>query len=567
MRYPKDLVGLERIRIVLFGTLLALWTATSCVVLSPLEEIAAKSSVADAGPDTSADGAPPSCTSHAECSVKNGDRPSRCVQGACVALDSAECMKAYTGKSGADELRDFSDEDAIVLGAYANIENLLGSSNEIFNYRLVLNELSGPGQGGLPLPNGDKRPLVLVVCDNTPPDPGGLSRSLDHLIHELRVPAVLAALDTASLVRAFQDYGQTGTFFLSPYNSNQALVSQPDNDLLWHMLGQPADLVPAYVELLEKLEASIKAARPEGYELKVALIWTDDAFNKELTDAAIVALKFNGVGVQANSDAGNYLSIKLDVPQVANQTQAIVQFKPDVVLTIADNRLVSSQILQNIDLGFGVDAGTYYVLSPFTKSNLAPIKQHIAQILTADTNRPVRANERFFGISAAGAEDRTLYNEYYTRLKASFPNAAAERENFYDAMYFLAYAVQAVGPAPLSGKSIADGMQSLVSGTQQFPIGVGGSQDALAFLYTNSRITRIQLIGTLGPADFDTRTGTRVDTPGLYCFSRDFNDSRQLVAEERFDVMRYDLDQKQLRFSSSFSSPGSAPCLEALRGL
>jgi hypothetical protein len=579
-------------RLGLAGALLTL-VSGSCALVAPLDEIASKTSIApdsgdgppenDGGGDAGAGGggsggsggsssdAGGPCTTHAECSRRDADQPYRCIRNACVPLRTNECPAVYSGKTGTDEGEDFADDNAIVLGAYADIEMDPLKSQAVLNYRLALNELSGSGQGGLPLPNGDKRPLVLVVCDTTPEPAGyqGIAKSMTHLVGKLGVPAVLASLDTADLLRAFDDFARpNGVFFLSPLNSNEQLAGQNDNSLLWHMLGMPTDMVPAYKSLLEKLEKLILASKPAGEKLKVALVWTDDAFNNELVQTAVLQLTFNGKGVSANETDGFYKSVKLEPSSdIPNEVAALRAFKPHVLISMANGSFIDSGMLDLFEREYGYTNKVHYVLSPFNRADTPIVKALITEFITREIESPTgvpTAHKRYMGVNVAGAEDQTLYNEYYTRLTTSFEGVQPGRENFYDALYFLAYGIHAAGSTTvLSGRGIAQAMPSLINGAREFSVGPMDRLTALAFL---SGTQPMRLIGTLGPPDFNLETGSRVDTGGVYCFSWDQSSAGGAVVATDFgDVMRFDNVKKQLRFSELYAARGSAPCLEQLR--
>src|SRR4051812_37689618 len=82
------------------------------------------------------------------------------------------------------------------------------------------------------------------------------------------------------------------------------------------------------------------------------------------------------------------------------------------------------------------------------------------------------AYTRFIGLSAARASDPLLYKQFTTRLLSKFPDANLETENFYDAMYFMAYAMFGAGPvAELTGPGIASGMLRLLDGQQSYDVG------------------------------------------------------------------------------------------------
>jgi len=212
-----------------FGlVLLVALVASSCLLLSPLE----RRSPNETGATSGAGGAPGQ-----------------------LALQSSECPLVL----GADA----SNPDAIVFGAYAT----LGTDSDedsavVLNYRLALEELNAAG--GLPDPPGGTRqhPLVMVVCDNSPErlaDTAFFNRSLEHLISQLHVPAVVAYLLPDQLKRAFETYGRPQrTFFLSPSGATQALDMEPDDNLLWHMLGQPSDLAPGYLALSRLLQTYVE---------------------------------------------------------------------------------------------------------------------------------------------------------------------------------------------------------------------------------------------------------------------------------------------------------------------
>jgi hypothetical protein len=574
----------------LVGALLTLVSA-SCGLVAPLDDVAPKFSISpDSGDEQpqndggsgaggggsdggGSDGSGGPCTSHAVCSERNRDQPYRCIRNACVPLRTPECPGVFSGKTGVNEGKDFADADAIVLGAYANIEMDPAKAQSVLNYRLVLNELSGSEIGGLPLPSGRKRPLVLVVCDNTPGPLGyqGIEKSMGHLVRDLGVPAVLAALETGDLLRAFDDFARPhGVFFLSPLNSNETLAGQDDNSLLWHMLGMPTDTVPAYTSLLEKLEKLIVASKPPPAEkLRVALVWTGDAFHNELVQSAVLKLTFNGMGVTANEEQGFYKSIKLEPSSdIAKEVETVRQLNPHVVISMANNSFIQSGMLDRIEKGFGALNKVHYLLSPFNRAERDAIKATIQFTLRAEADNvgaELTAHRRFMGVNAAGAEDQTLYNDYYTRLTTSFEGAGRDAENFYDAFYFLAYAIHAAGSTTvLSGKGIAQAMPSLIIGPREFNVGPPDRVTALAFLSGNQSM---RLIGTLGAPDFNLETGSRVDTGGVYCFHWNQLSSSVIVATDHSDVMRFDSVQKQLRFSELYAEPGSAPCLEQLRGL
>jgi hypothetical protein len=127
---------------------------------------------------------------------------------------------------------------------------------------------------------------------------------------------------------------------------------------------------------------------------------------------------------------------------------------------------------------------------------------------------PVLYN-RFLGISIAGADDRALYGDYLKRLRLFQRMASDGFENYYDAIYYLAYSVYVEGvERPLDGLQISAGMSRMNNGMQ---FSVGPTDIRAVFDALQGRDGSITLIGA-GGSLFDVPHGVRIDKAGLYCF-------------------------------------------------
>jgi hypothetical protein len=162
----------------------------------------------------------------------------------------------------------------------------------------------------------------------------------------------------------------------------------------------------------------------------------------------------------------------------------------------------------------------FFVFSPI---NAAATSDFTALLLSQTALNYRVVYERFLGINIAGADDRELYAEYQKRLRSYQPLAADGFENYYDAIYYLAYAVYGAGVAPIDGSRISAGMSSLNSGV---PLGVGPTEMAIdggviplmGQVFHELTVHRsVQLIGVSG-SQFDVSHGVRIDKAGLYCF-------------------------------------------------
>src|SRR5690349_14915621 len=139
----------------------------------------------------------------------------------------------------------------------------------------------------------------MVLCNNA----DNVNLGLEHLIHEVEVPAMVATLQPGDLRRAYENYGDRDVLYFSPVTISNALSQEDDNDHLWSLLGEPLDFAPTYAALLTLSEAHVRSLQTEEEKkqpLRVALVTTNDAFDHELTQAVTDVLTFNGKSLAAN---------------------------------------------------------------------------------------------------------------------------------------------------------------------------------------------------------------------------------------------------------------------------
>jgi len=465
------------------------------------------------------------CETNLECFKKNDEQPSRCRPSdhTCVKLRSPTCTLNY-GEG-------HKDPNAIYFGAFAPFSpSAPGDSTVIWSQRLALDELSGNNLGGLPDP---RRPLVMIVCNN---GDDAVEEGIAHLADELQVPAMIANLQPGTLRKAYQDHPDI--FYLSPVTVTNVVATWDDDDKIWGLLGQPADLAPAYAALL-KLQEKRWAAQHPGEKLKVALVSTNAAFDGELASAVEAVVRFND-DTLALENGANYLAVKLDVnePRLDDHTQEIIDFAPDVILSAASGLFsMHNGLLETIELGWDAEQTDvprpFYVLSPYNTGDLSNIAKLMGSFIKSATDP--NPELRFVGVSVADARDNKLQKAYEDRLRPMFPNAEPDSANYYDAMYFLAYAMYAAGTdGPLSGSSIAKGMRRLLDGDTSYAIGPKLIQSTFGALGAGSNV---HVLSTLGPPDFDPATGVRPVEASVLCF-----DNLGTYVVPHRNVLRYDRD-------------------------
>jgi len=449
----------------------------------------------------------------------------------------------------------WSDPNAFIFGAYATEPPLTpGTSNPIYNYELALNEINAAG--GLRERQGETRhPLAAVICNNDPKvaarDPNFYTRSLNHLVDDLGVSAIVADLAPDQLIKAFRSTRDKGkkVFFLSPGAANNALVDfKEDEGLVWNMIGPPGDLVDGYVDLVHRVEAYVRSNGDAGSTpMRVATVVKDDPGEvdhellTELYAAVLPRLTFNSDSAQNQND-GNYRVFHIgatgDAGTPAQVGDAINSFAPHLVISMTGTDFTTNNLhgattppgvaQRIIYFAAGGPGRELWATHTYPFFILSPINVAATNDLSSILQSPIAIQDRIIyqrllGINVAGADDRDVYNEYRKRL-ALFNMAAADGyENYYDSIYYLAYAVYAAGVESADANKIRGGMTQLSAGPEVRVGSIemlddGGTlnliENAFAEIKQN---TSVLLIGTAG-SEFDNTSGVRIDKAGLFCY-------------------------------------------------
>ncbi len=530
-------------------SVLAAAITAACLVVSPLDEV--KEQQATGGSSGSSDageegtGGSVGCTTNVECS--QFDEPARCVKGVCQALKSTECPCVPTlGDPAGNEF--WKRDDSILVAAFAplNTTGDVCDESATWNYRLALTELNSENVGGLPGPNSTNRKLVLVVCDNQAQQlVNGLKNSdqakesvlkaTHHLVDDLDVPGVLAFLDPGHMSDAFPIAAANGTLFLTPNGPTKAFsATADDQDLAWHMLGLPSDLVPTYVALLDLVapialttvvDPDLDGGAPDAGAdastgpVRLMILHTPDAFSEDLTIAIkdpTKGIHFNGKSFSENQSAGNGrdVLVEFNTDSLDDAIFQIADFKPHVVISTGSGTVVVSDKAQ------GSGWQPYYLLSPLDLADVAGFVTWIVKTEAQPKPEYEKLHERFIFVNVAGSENTDLLTAYKTRLSDLSHNVGdVTSENLYDATYFLAYSMWAgSGTAPPSGLQMGKfGMPALKASSPPYDVGPANIADVLGYLKGGN--AQIRLNGTLGPPDFD-QNGVRRNTGQLDCFFR-----------------------------------------------
>jgi hypothetical protein len=482
---------------------------------------------------TGAAAATPACRTNSECLAWSGEpEPSACVEGHCVRLLTQECpaLLPNTKLGWLDALR-HSDPDPVIFGVFGNVPpELIGLDG--LNYDLALSEAART-VGGIPAAGDKRRPLLALLCKNVYHSPEAFDRAIDHLILELEVPGILAALESSDLEYAFRrHHAERQVFVMSPFEADPALLALDDDGLVWHILPGGESVAVPYGPLLDRTVAHLRNAGSLGQDepARVALVTTDDVRMLATLSSALTSgvLTLDGRPVLENS-ADTFRAVTIQSSELASSPpdyteviELLREFAPHVLISAATDEFMDA-IVPALERAAPA-AGRFYLLSPW---NVKP--DPLGRLLAAFPD----IYRRIAGVNFAAAEDRTIYDAYQTRFDAAFPAYAGTRdyENYYDAAYYLIYAAAGAGAvAPLTGADLASGMQRLLSGPYSFSV---GPDDLVpGFTALEEPGSTLVLNGAMGPPDFDPRTGARVKPGSVWCVDG--------AGDVHMDVLRVD---------------------------
>jgi len=310
------------------------------------------------------------------------------------------------------------------------------------------------------------------------------------------------------------------------------------------MMGPDSDLAPVFVEVTKHAEAFQRKAADlaSGDKVRVALVQGSLAPARDVAQVLLSdpdhSLVFNGEKTLSNDDS-EFLFVELtsdfedDQAEASAVTTALSEFKPHIVVVTAGTEF-SSKVLPVLEDNWDEEdqVRPFYVTGPL-----------LAFDGNLTTNSSVR--QRLAGVNFTADPDQTLFKMFQANFQAAYPEIEfLSTENFYDAAYYLLYAIAASGnPAQLSGDSIAEGMLRIVSKSgSPASVGPNSISDVLSTLAVAN--SRIALRGTMGPADFNLGTGARIAQGSVYC-----------VAPNGFN---YDT----LRLNASGDLDGEFPCFD-----
>jgi len=507
------------------------------------------------------------CSTHKDCFERYPDdseeNPRACVEGTCVPLLSKECPAVLPlSDNGTWNL--LKSTNAIILGAFAPFNGTTLTTNGN-NYDLAVTELSDTTQG-VYAGSTKRRQVVVVLCNMDFESQDELLVPVKHVIEELKAPGVVGAFLLQDQKYIWENVARdNGVFMMVPVYSDQALIDEQDDGLLWHMLSGANALSVSYQPLLDMTEQHLRALGnlSATEDLKVAHVKAKDEPFLQDTAAFLEAnLTYNGQSVSENLDDNLYKSVQItsfykapaDTQQAA--IDAILPFGPHVVIGSTSSEMMKF-IIPGIEKGWEAQhpdqPRPFYLLGAldFNDGAMAPL---------ISSDRSMQAGEkplyeRILGMNWPAAADNSVYEAYQRRWVDVYGQREDGYENYYDAMYYLLYGV-AAARAPLSGAQIAAGLLRVTASGSKIPqVDVGPGEDMATYVnrLASDTSAKIELVGAMGPPNWDVYGG-RNDPASVWCVNA--------LGYYRADQLRYNPSSSALEKTDPKLMTSQIGCFE-----
>jgi hypothetical protein len=513
---------------------------------------------------------PGECVTNADCLDEDPNTPRACIElepgrtstATCVQLTTPDCPRMLpTGDGANGELwsQKLRLPGSIVIGALGFLPPE-GYSIWTRNYDLALTELENFA-GGVVGRNGTTRPIVAVVCNNSfMGDQAPILENVRHLVDDVRVPAIVSALNSADLQDAFSQTQQSAVnpdvLFVSPNSSTEGVADLQDNNLVWNILPNGEQVAIAYAPLLTRTIDYLHRVRdvPAGENIKVAVVFATD--QRVLIDIKAVLpdiLTFNEMDYDTNRSEGYLEEIQVissyEVPgaDLTMQIDRILAFAPHIILEVGAHELFTS-IIPGVEDRWAMEATTadqprpFYLLTTYHYSSPS-----LPQVI-GPYSMPDPINLRMAGVNYAAAPEafRHIMDAWLDAYANMFPDDPGTpnvdesdttgKENYYDAPWYVFGAIAATTGRTdvFTGLDLAQGMLRLQNpnGTE-YAVGGEDISDVVDDLADGESIN---YIGTMGPPTFDS-SGARTGSGSVWCVTAvDSTPPGQSLA----DVLRVD---------------------------
>lgn len=445
--------------------------------------------------------AKPGCMTNIECVKEHGGKPAVCRKdtNVCVKLETEQC-RVLAEKS------EVENDTTIWIGAMYPYGPKGSTYGKQAARAIELARKDFKDIGGIPaVAVGSKpRPLGVVLCDDT--ENQNQESVARHLVEAVGVPVILGFARSKEVMDLANAFFLTKGVFALASNTASMLVDIP------HPPGEPrlvlrattsADMItrPKAAVVETMIEPMLKARGVlRGTDaLRLAIVRSNNASGVSHADKLLSLLHWNGKNAAENGD----LVQQFVVPDELERKD-----KPDALNPMAD---AVAQFAPHVVIAAGTDQGPYLAIERrwSLRTRHRPTYVTSGQLGDPDLEKLVSerpdALRRLFSINTTIPPAYTKFlmhhNEIFTEEKLDAFNSTSAP---YDAFYAAAYAIVALGDAPITGKALARSVRRLVPPGESIDVGPAGIYKAVKLLHDGKNI---DLVGAQTSLDFDPETG------------------------------------------------------------
>lgn len=448
------------------------------------------------------------CASSGDCAFSLGGA-ARCVNGACVALTTADGACTAAGPT--------SDDSAIFFAALVPRGGEVGAQNAKLDAVVggLLDDWNGVSAQPTP-PHA-----AAVICDEA-----NLGEALG-LISASQAQFIVGPFTEAALSSVLP---QTSLPVFSPMGDSSTYATPSSNLRTWFCSPNRSKLVSPFQDAVQKITSSVATARSET-NVKVVFAHNSRQPDEEAFIAAVRPnLRFNGA---LASDQPTYYSeedVNLDLftnPVVITQAVQLVSAKPDVILMTSS--LWARLLIDTIEQRWGAqNPGVPRPVYLMVRHNLAVAAEVAATSATIDYTSRVYSLDAH--LDSLESTNSAVLNGRLRDLIAQSPPEGSPEYN--DCMYAAilsstAASVRNSVPAPnVSILQLAQGVGFVSSGTSANEGNLVPSDFPRLLGLINESIPTL-LVGTSEYLGFDPTTGIPSPAIDLFCIGSNGGPSPQ----------------------------------------
>jgi branched-chain amino acid transport system substrate-binding protein len=474
----------------------------------------------------------PGCSSNASCpsSTAGAHWICRHADHQCAQLESQDCQTLLADPGDiANDATIWLATLAPTIGTNAALGQPIQDGVEVarIELRRTLDGLPPASAGG------PRRPVAFVAC-NDGADPTIAERAATHLVHDVKVPAIIGPAFSGVLTRVGLDITiGAGVLIMSASATSPAItkIQSTPPRLVWRTCPSDSEQAVAMSLLIQnKVEPDLRnpttGILKAGDQLKLAVVNKGDNYGQGLANALFDALQFNGISAGKNQAAGNYKAFDYGDPDTdpagasaryANAVKQLNDFAPHVVISVGTNEMIAN-IYTALETAWTTAAyKPRWVLSDGGED--PDVVKAIA------SNGDLR--HRTLGTVPGAAPSSKNYVAFVSRYSSKITDGTTPNQytpNGYDAAYLLSYAIVAVGDAPLTGSAVNTGLRKMVPTMPPAAaaMAIAAGPDAIPDAFTQLLAgNNIDYDGASGPLDFNIDTGEAPADIQVWCVSAD----------------------------------------------